>query len=36
MNKFIFIALIATINANIMKLRTDQIIALEGDEPEDR
>ena len=36
MNKFLLITLIASLNATIMKIKTDELIAIEGDEPEDR
>ena len=36
MNKLFLITLIASLNASIMKISTDELIALEGDEPEYR
>ena len=36
MNKLLLITLIASINASIMKIKTDELVAVEGDEPEDR
>lgn len=36
MNKLLLITLIATLNASIMKISTDELVAVEGEEPEDR
>ena len=36
MNKLFLITLIATLNASIMKITTDELIAVEGEEPEYR